>query len=406
MKILITNSGPWGTGSFTLSKKVTEELIKLGHEVKLFFPDSALPCDDFDYYYQNPKVFEIWQFPIEKDGVKINNFPLMLPDPNPRNPEGKTLFDLSNQQIDIYFEVLEQTLKNLIESFKPDLITCQHIWTMPYVVKKLGYKYICEAHNSDQIAFEIESKNQSLALEAAKGSEMILAISRYVKDKVVSLYGVEPSKVKLAYSGYDEDLFKIKEVNREKVLNDLGLSIPENETIIAYAGAISRTKGFDVLLKANKLIQREKPIHIIVFGSGNFSDVVYDADAKNYSTQRVHFVGSRPQKILSDIYNISKLFVLPSRSEGFGIAALEAMACGLPCVVSSSGGTSEFSVGKVIESENVLALFNAILEICKLPKHEYERLSKKAIKEADKFSWDQMIKKRLEYYLAIGNNKD
>lgn len=56
MKILFINTGPWGTGSFTLVKCLTKELMKLDHQVKIFFPDANVESIDKEEYYSNPEL--------------------------------------------------------------------------------------------------------------------------------------------------------------------------------------------------------------------------------------------------------------------------------------------------------------------------------------------------------------
>ena len=90
MRVLLTNTGSWGTGSFTVVNAIVAELLKKGHDVKVFFPDAGFASEDKDYYYQNRDIFEIWQFPIGDNESRLNNFPLMITDPHPRNPKGLT----------------------------------------------------------------------------------------------------------------------------------------------------------------------------------------------------------------------------------------------------------------------------------------------------------------------------
>ena len=84
MKILMTVTGPWGTGSFVALETIIKRLHAQGHQVKVFFPDTGHASPDYDYYYGKPELFHIWRFPIERNGVSIPTFPLMITDPHPR----------------------------------------------------------------------------------------------------------------------------------------------------------------------------------------------------------------------------------------------------------------------------------------------------------------------------------
>lgn len=104
---------------------------------------------------------------------------------------------------------------------------------------------------------------------------------------------------------------------------------------------------------------------------------------------------------LAKFHSIASLSMLPSRSEGFGIAALEAMGCGIPLVVTRTGGPDKFAVGKIVEKENPEQLAKAILDILALPPDEHRALSKVAYREARKFSWRSIVEKRFELYEEV-----
>lgn len=101
MRILITSTGAWGTGSFTVIDALVKEFLQFGHQVKVFFPDNGLQTEDAAQYYDNPDVYTIWSFPLEQNHVRIETFPLMIPDPNPRSPS-HTFEELSEQQLELY----------------------------------------------------------------------------------------------------------------------------------------------------------------------------------------------------------------------------------------------------------------------------------------------------------------
>ena len=194
MKILLTNTGPWGTGSFTVARALLEEFIDLGHEVKLFFPDSQEPSDDLDYYYSHPEIYEIWQLPIEKGDLRLDSFPLMIPDPHPRNPIGTTYSELTDEELHFYLESFQERITPVLESFQPDVIECQHIWAYDAVIHKLGYPFIATTHHSDQMGFLYDPRMQPIATRSAHEAKFIFALSEPNKAEVLELYGVEEEK--------------------------------------------------------------------------------------------------------------------------------------------------------------------------------------------------------------------
>jgi len=292
-----------------------------------------------------------------------------------------------------------------LRRFNPDVIECQHIWALDHILSQLGIPYLCVAHHSDQLGYLYDERMQEIATNSAQQAEYIFAISNYVKDEVISLYGVSPDKVIVTGNGYDQSIFKpMKDLNRAKVLSDLGINTQEDYPIITFCGKISYTKGVDVLLRANKLIQAKKKTYLFIAGSGNLENFS-EEDRCNFCFENVIFLGHRNQKELALLHNIAAFSVLPSRNEGFGIAALEAMGCRKPIVVTNVGGMPSFAVGKVVESENEEALANAILALLNTPQKEYDLLCELSLETALYYSWERIVDIRETYYKEIALKK-
>jgi glycosyltransferase involved in cell wall biosynthesis len=401
MRILITCTGSWGTGSFMAIDAIAQELLQLGHQVKIFFPDSGIDSEDKSHYYSNPDLYEIWKFPLAKDNVKLDTFPLMIPDPNPRSPNALTFKEMTTAQLQFYMDEFSYRIQGVIQDFQPDIIECEHIWIMNYIIYKLGYPYVTGAHMSDQLGFNYDMRMRPLAIEAAKHSRFIFAVSERVKKEIMKLYGLPAEQIKIMHNGYNKNIFKSFEIDRNQVLQEFKLEIPTDATIVTFAGKISLTKGFDILLAANRLLRSKGKIHFLVFGSGDVQDIVRAGDVDRYDFDRIHILGHQLPQKLANAHNIAKLSVAPSRVEGFSIACLEAMACGLPVVVTRDSGSEEFVVGKVIEQENPQQLANAILSIISMPADEYKKISSQAIKKAAEFSWRECAKERLTCFYKL-----
>jgi len=401
VKILFINTGPWGTGSFTVIKGIAKEFLKLGHEIKILFPDANLETVDKDEYYKNTELYHIWEFPIKNQFTNIPTFPLMITDPHPRNINPITFKDLSDEQLALYEDALTDEISKLVESFKPDIIECHHIWYASWVCHKMHLAYSVVAHHSDQLGFRYYPKIQPQAIEGATGAKAIFAISPLVKGEIMRLYHIDESKIFLTENGYDKDIFKQTKIDKQKLFRDLNLTIPHNARIVSFAGKLSRTKGIDVLLRANKLLDTTMNIHIIVMGAGNLEQITNRMEPNSFSLANIHFIGHQTPEIVSNVHNISDVGVMPSRSEGFGISCLEAMACGLPMAVSRSGAPENFAVGKIIEKGSPEELAAAIMEILNLTENEYQTLSQEAVQKAEKFSWDTIAKKHLAVYKNI-----
>ncbi|MCA9001102.1 MAG: glycosyltransferase [Planctomycetes bacterium] len=119
---------------------------------------------------------------------------------------------------------------------------------------------------------------------------------------------------------------------REEVRLDFGLS--DGEWVCLCAGALVPRKGFDVLIEA--LSRVDGKLHLWVAGDGSEAQALEELARDLQVADRVHFLGQRAD--LADWLAAADLFAMPSRAEGLGIAALEAMASGLPVLASDVGG--------------------------------------------------------------------
>lgn len=402
MRILITNTGPWGTGSGTVADGVMTELKRRGHQVMAFFPDSGFAGNGYEKYYGDEDTYRIVKFPVIYKGIPLYTFPLIIEDPNPRNfKDAWTFKDLTEAELDAYLSYMKEELEKVINDFKPDVIECQHIWALDHLIHQMDHRYICVAHHSDQLGFIYDKRMRHITMQSAKKAEFIFAISDYVKEEVLGLYDVEPEQVIVTGNGYDQTIFQPDEkLNRQTVMSEMGYPNLENYPIVTFCGKISKTKGIDVLLEANKYIQKKTKAYILIMGSGSL-DSLSKSEREKLHMENVLILGHRSQPELARLHNIAKLSVLPSRSEGFGIAALEAMGCKKPVVVTRVGGLPSFAVGKIVERENAKELADGILEILNMDELSYQTLCQKAFLTANKYSWENIVNIRMKYY-----NKD
>ena len=137
--------------------------------------------------------------------------------------------------------------------------------------------------------------------------------------------------------------------------------LQKNVNYICAVGRLSFEKGFDILLKAFSEIDNSE-IHLVIIGDGKLKKELVEYTNKFSIYDKVHFPGFiNPYKILQN----SSLFVLPSRSEGFGLALVEALALGVPVVSTSCPGAPQEillngKLGHLVEPENTRSLTSAI----------------------------------------------
>lgn len=145
-------------------------------------------------------------------------------------------------------------------------------------------------------------------------------------------YGADPART-YTYpftSLYARDIPEVVPTVEEKAALRRELGLPEGNILLSV-GRMDQGKGFDVLLKA--LAQMEENALLYIVGGEPTED--YLALVKDLELENVHFVSFKPKEELKKYYHAADAFVLPTRSDVWGLVINEAMACGLPVVTTT-----------------------------------------------------------------------
>jgi phosphatidyl-myo-inositol alpha-mannosyltransferase len=168
----------------------------------------------------------------------------------------------------------------------------------------------------------------------------------------------------------------------------------------AFLGRLAPQKGIDVLLNAwSRVVQRDPRSQLVLLGGGETKDVsLYEKITKESRLEEnVTFKGFVGDNDLVRYLNSSKLFVFPSRKEGFAQAVSQAMGCGLCCLLSDIPPLREVygEAATFFPVDQPSALAE---EIQRLLESEDERLkhARKARQLAEKFSWHDCAKRELD----------
>ncbi|HET9602292.1 MAG TPA: glycosyltransferase [Acidimicrobiales bacterium] len=153
-------------------------------------------------------------------------------------------------------------------------------------------------------------------------------------------YGDPPGRVEIVAPGVEHAFFAPGD--RIGARQALGLGLGD-EPLLLFVGRIQPLKGVDVAVRTLAALDRPEARLVIVGGA---SGVDGDAEVEKVAalvdelglTERVHFVAPQPHHLLSSYYRAADVALVPSRSESFGLVALEAAACGTPVVASAVGG--------------------------------------------------------------------
>jgi glycosyltransferase involved in cell wall biosynthesis len=186
------------------------------------------------------------------------------------------------------------------------------------------------------------------------------------------------------------------------------LRIPGTIGFLALLDEFHRYKGLDVLLHAVKqLVDGGQDVKVLVGGEGSLRAEFEQTAERLGVSEHIHFQGFVPDSQLHNFFNRCEVFVLPStdrRQEGFGLVALEAMACGVPVIVSSAAGVAgtleQSRAAVIIPPGDATALANAIRALLASPL-EAERLGRQGRSLVEtQFSWHSLARIYEQVYEA------
>nr|WP_156645404.1 glycosyltransferase [Lentibacillus sp. JNUCC-1] len=259
-------------------------------------------------------------------------------------------------------------------------------------------KLIVTSHGGD---IDQMSKKGSVIKKYTKkildNADHIITVGEELKSNMEEQFSLNENKISVINMGVNRHIFH----HRNRYEARQSLELPKEEKVILYVGNIIKAKGLDELVQAYKGLSNviENPsLHLI----GEPKDAMYfnELKAKAAEEETIYFHNAMNQEEVSRWMAASDVFVLPSHIEGFGLVALEAMACGLPVVGSDVGGLHYLlgdGAGIKVEPNNPKDLaekLHIVLEDQALQK----KIQQNGLKKAEKYDHLTQTEKVLSLY--------
>lgn len=232
-------------------------------------------------------------------------------------------------------------------------------------------------------------------------SKQVLTISEASKKDIVRHYPFASNKVTVTHLGYDKDRFKINiSPNLVRQVKN-GHSIVDD--YILFLSTLKPSKNIEGLLDAYSSLNSKRafknlPQLVIAGKKGWMYENIYKKVKELKLTGQVVFTDFIKEEDKPALIAGSKLFVLPSFWEGFGLDILSAFGCGVPVVVSNVGSLPEVAgeAGIYIDPSNTKSIADGIEKVLNLNQIEYNKLVSLGFEQLKKFSWEKCSKKTLE----------
>jgi D-inositol-3-phosphate glycosyltransferase len=252
-------------------------------------------------------------------------------------------------------------------------------------------------------------------LSVVRGADRIIAPTPVEADDLVDLYGADRGRIRIVSPGVDASVFAPRP--RAEARARLHLS---NDRLLLFVGRLQPFKGPDVAIRALARAVARAPelTRDVVLGVvGGPTGYAQSKDevarlmalaARSGVGDRVVFFPPQPHQRLADFYSAAEALLVPSRSESFGLVALEAQACGTPVIAASAGGlryvVRDGETGFLVLGHDPDRYADRILQLLADPVLA-ARLSRGAVVHAGRFSWDTTAREIKEVYRELLRRK-
>jgi len=233
----------------------------------------------------------------------------------------------------------------------------------------------------------------------------VIAISDAVAAHLEDDLGVDRARIRTIYSGVDPDRFsnEYSEPEKAAVRKELGL---RRGPVIGTIGRLSQIKGQRYLVQAMAdVIDKRQDAQCLIVGDGEERGALENLARASGIRNSVFFISSNVDT--ARFLSIMDIFVFPSVKEGLGIALLEAMAAGVPCIASDIGGIRDIisapSYGILVPVGNVKAMSDAIVKLAGDERLRQEIGQNSTVRVREKFSLDVMADKIIDLYKEVLN---
>ncbi len=374
MKIGITCYPTYG-GSGVIATELGKELALKGHQVH--FISYALP------FRLNEFVKNIVFHEVETSNYPLFEFPL-------------------------YSLALASKMVEVAEFEDLDLLHVHYALphaTSAFLAKQMlkskkDLKIITTLHGTDITLVGLEPSFLPLVKFSIEQSDGVTAVSRFLKEKTMTNYSCEKT-IEVVPNFIDSDLYKPdgRTAFRENIA-------PNGEKVLVHTSNFRPVKRVPDTIKILKKVIEDVPAKLILVGDGPDRSECERLCRQLDLCDEVKFLGK--QEGLVEILNSSDLFLIPSQSESFGLAALEAMSCGLPVISSSVGGLPELishnETGFIAEIGDVDRMAKYAVDLLRNDR-KYKLFSKNARDRAvNKFDKSKIIPIYEEFYKSVLNS--
>lgn len=227
-------------------------------------------------------------------------------------------------------------------------------------------------------------------------SDGVTAVSQFLKDETYRHFNID-TEIEVIYNFVDFERFR--KINKDHFKKAIA---PNGERILAHTSNFRKVKRVEDVIRVFQKVVEKVPAKLLLIGDGPERRRAEDLCREIGLCEEVRFLGK--QDAVEELLAISDLFFIPSESESFGLAALEAMACEVPVISTNAGGLPEVNIhgetGFLSEVGDIDAMAQFAVTILG-DDDVLQRFRKKALAQAERFDIRHVLPLYEAYYEKV-----
>jgi glycosyltransferase involved in cell wall biosynthesis len=258
-----------------------------------------------------------------------------------------------------------------------------------------GKPLVVHVHSTefDRSGTNINQRVYDIERAGLHGARRVMCVSRLTRDLVTHCYGVPEAKCRIVYNAIT--------INGEPMPTAMH-RIEHDDKIVLFLGRITMQKGPEYFLAAaKKVLEVMDNVKFVMAGTGDMIRRMIELAAALGIGHRVTFTGFLRGDDVDRIYEMADLYVMPSVSEPFGLAPLEALTHDVPVLISKQSGVSEVLTHALkVDFWDIHEMANKIIAVLRHPPLQ-KTLREHGAFEVRKFSWSDAAKACMEAYREV-----
>ncbi|MCB0283425.1 MAG: N-acetyl-alpha-D-glucosaminyl L-malate synthase BshA [Calditrichaeota bacterium] len=265
------------------------------------------------------------------------------------------------------------------------------------ILEDKGFKFVTTLHGTDITLIGSDPSYLKIVKFSIEKSDGVTAVSKYLADKTYQTFNVK-NEIEVIPNFVPDKFLELDITKRDFCYKK------SNEIIMTHISNFRPLKRVtDLVYVMEKLVKKNTHIRLLMVGDGPDRARMEMLCREMNLCDHITFLGK--QENVENVLASSDLFLLPSAEESFGLAVLEALACGVPCVTTNAGGLPEVNIhgetGFNVNIGDIDAFADAVYEIIS-DRQVAKKFSENArILASEKYGSDKIVPQYLDYYSKI-----